>query len=178
MTDQALLDISRACGFDHAALLNVAALEFNPAVRAMCAADRCRSYGKSWACPPACGELEEIAKHAATYKRGVIVQTTGILQDDFDVDAMQETEQTQKERFLALVSIVRQEYPSCLPMSSGACTVCPDCTYPNSPCRFPHLCVPSMEAYGLIVSKTCENSGLSYYYGPKTITYTACILVE
>ena len=36
----------------------------------------------------------------------------------------------------------------------------------------------SMEAFGLLVSEVCTKNGLSYYYGPKTITFTACILTD
>ena len=63
-------------------------------------------------------------------------------------------------------------------VASGGCTVCPKCTCPDTPCRFPDLATPSMEAYGLVVSDVCRDSGLPYYYGPKTITYTACMLVN
>ncbi|MBQ8925438.1 MAG: DUF2284 domain-containing protein, partial [Clostridia bacterium] len=34
----------------------------------------------------------------------------------------------------------------------------------------------SMEAYGLFVTRVCKDNGVPYYYGPKTITYTACVL--
>ena len=50
MTDQELLDLAARCGFDHSGALNTGALDFNPAVRDMCAADRCHSYGKCWTC--------------------------------------------------------------------------------------------------------------------------------
>ena len=178
MTEQQLLDLAAQCGFDHAGKLEAAALKFDPAVRDMCAADRCRSYGRCWTCPPGCGTLEEIAQRAAAYHRGILLQSTGQLEDDFDVDTMLDTERLQKERFAAFVDRVRSEYPDCLPMSSGACTVCPQCTYPDAPCRFPHLAIPSMEAYGLVVSQVCQSSGLPYYYGPGTITYTACVLID
>ena len=36
----------------------------------------------------------------------------------------------------------------------------------------------SMEAYGLLVSNVCRSSGLEYYYGPLTLTYSACILTK
>ena len=178
MTDQELLDLAAQCGFDHAGALNVAAMRFDPAVRDMCAADRCRSYGRCWTCPPGCGTLEEISERAAAYRRGVLLQSTGQMEDDFDVEAMMDTERLQKERFRAFVDRVRSEHPDCLPMSSGACSVCPSCTYPDAPCRFPRLAIPSMEAYGLVVSQVCRDSGLPYYYGPQTITYTACVLID
>lgn len=178
MTNEELLTLAQQCGFEHFGMLNVPALEFNPAVRDMCAAGRCQMYGKCWTCPPGCGTLEEISVKAAAYQRGVLLQTTGQLEDDFDVEVMMDAEKIQKERFKAFVTELRKAYPNCLPMSSGACTMCPTCTYPDEPCRFPHLAIPSMEAYGLVVSKTCEDSGMKYYYGPLTITYSGCVLVD
>lgn len=178
MNDQELLSLAAQCGFDHAGPLNVPAMEFNPAVRDMCAADRCNHYARCWSCPPGCGTLEEVSAKAAAYHRGILVQSTGVMEDDFDVETMFDTEELQKSRFRALVAKVRAVYPDCLPMASGACTICPQCTYPDAPCRFPQLSIPSMEAYGLVVSQVCENSGLAYYYGPKTITYTSCILID
>ena len=167
MTNEELLKLAEECGFEHFGMLNVPALEFNPAVRDMCAAG-----------PPACGTLEEISVKAAAYKRGVLLQTTGEMEDDFDVEVMMDSEKLQKERFKTFVTKLRETYPNCLPMSSGACTMCPTCTYPDAPCRAPHLAIPSMEAYGLVVSKTCEDSGMKYYYGPLTITYSGCVLVD
>lgn len=178
MTNEELLKLAESCGFEHVGMLNVPALEFNPAVRGMCEAGRCGMFGKCWTCPPGCGTLEEIAAKAAVYQRGVLLQTTGQLEDDFDVETMMEAEQIQKDRFKAFVTELRKTYPNCLPMSSGACTMCPTCTYPDAPCRAPHLAIPSMEAYGLVVSKTCEDSGMKYYYGPLTITYSGCVLVD
>lgn len=178
MTNEELLKLAENCGFDHFGMLNVSALEFNPAVREMCSAGKCGMYGKCWTCPPGCGTLEESAEKAARYQRGVLLQTTGQLEDEFDVETMMDAEKVQKERFLAFVSALRDVYPDCLPMSSGACTMCPTCTYPDAPCRAPQLAIPSMEAYGLVVSKTCEDSGMKYYYGPATITYSGCVLVD
>ena len=165
-------------GFSHAGELNVKALRFLPEVRAMCAADRCFNYGKSWTCPPHCGTLEEISERARSYRRGILVQSTGVMEDDFDVECMMETEQQQKERFALLTEQVRKQFPNCLPMAAGACTVCKECTCPDEPCRFPTRAIPSMEAYGLVVSDACESSGMPYYYGPQTITYTSCILID
>ena len=178
MTDQELFDFAASFGFTNVGPLNVAALDFSPEVRSMCAADKCRSYGRSWTCPPYCGTLEEIAEKAKPYSRGILLQSTAQLEDDYDVETMMETGELQKERFLALVKELRKVYPNCLPMSAGTCTICNPCACPDEPCRFPELAIPSMEAYGLWVSKVCEDSGAKYYYGPQTITYTCCILID
>ncbi|OUN21076.1 metal-binding protein [Flavonifractor sp. An82] len=178
MTLEELLTLAAEVGFSHAGPLNTDALRFLPEVREMCASGRCHNYGKCWTCPPYCGTLEEIAAQAARYQCGILLQSTGEMEDDFDVECMMETEQLQKQRFQAFVTQVRAICPDCLPMASGGCTVCPKCTCPDTPCRFPDLATPSMEAYGLVVSDVCRDSGLPYYYGPKTITYTACMLVN
>ncbi len=177
-TTQEILQMAQECGFSHVGELNTQALEFMPEVRDMCAADRCGKFGTCWTCPPGCGTLDEVAARASKYSRGVLLQTTAQMEDDFDVEAMQQAEQDQKRSFEQFVEQLRREYPDCLPMATGGCTLCPQCTYPDAPCRFPKKAIPSMEAYGLLVSKVCEQSGLPYYYGPLTLTYTSCVLID
>ena len=172
-----LFALCQALGFDHFGPLQPDTLRFLPEVREMCAADRCRNYGRSWTCPPHCGTLEDAAQQTKRYTSGLLVQTTGAMEDDFDLEAIMDTEKRHKERFFALVDRVRNLCPGCLPMGSGACTLCETCTCPDAPCRFPDRAIPSMEAYGLLVSEVCEKAGLRYYYGPRTITYTSCILL-
>lgn len=178
MTMDGLLALGRLYGFEHVGELNIPALEFDPRVREMCAADRCHLYGRCWSCPPYCGTLEEVETKARKYKRGILLQSTGQMEDDFDYAAIESTMKRQHRQFANLVSVVRREYPGCLPMGSGGCPVCRVCTCPEAPCRFPERAIPSMEAYGLLVSKVCTDSGLGYNYGPKTITFTACILID
>lgn len=165
-------------GFSHAGALNVSALKFLPEVRSMCAANLCHSYGKNWMCPPGCGPLEDAAAKAANFHHGFLVQTTAELEDDFDIESMTEAENRHKENFNTLTELVRASHPNCFPMAAGTCTICKTCTYPDAPCRFPDKAVPSMEACGLFVSQICEDSGLPYYYGPRTVTYTSCYLLD
>ena len=176
-TTEEILTLAKSCGFTHVGELNMTALEFMPKVRDMCAAGRCHKYGTSWTCPPGCGTLEEAAANAARYHRGVLLQTTAQLEDDFDIEVMQQAEVDQKQSFLSFVEQLRKEYPDCLPMATGGCTLCPQCTYPDAPCRFPKKAIPSMEAYGLLVLQVCKDNGLDYYYGPSWIAYTSCFLL-
>lgn len=165
-------------GFSHAGELNMDALIFMPEVREMCSIDRCHRYGRSWTCPPACGTLEEIAAIAAGFTSGLIIQTTGEMEDEFDAETTMEAGGKQKENFTKFFNNIRHRFNDVLPMGSGGCQICPQCTYPDAPCRYPDQAFPSMEAYGLWVSKVCEESGIPYYYGPNTITYTSCILFK
>ena len=62
------------------------------------------------------------------------------------------------------------------PLTAGCCTICAKFTYPDKPCRYPSKRLSSMEAFGLFVSDICARSGLGYNYGPRTMTYTSCLL--
>lgn len=163
-------------GFSFACELNVGTLEFMPEVRAMCAADRCQSYGRSWNCPPGCGTVEEAAQRASAFKQGILVQTIGQLEDDFDWEGIEAAHQTHRVNFEAFTAKLRGRFSDLMPMGVGACSICEECTYPDAPCRYPERAVPPMEAYGLFVSKVCTLSGAKYNNGPQTITFTSCYL--
>lgn len=128
--------------------------------------------------PPGCGTLEEISERAAAYRRGVLLQSTGQMEDDFDVEAMMDTERLQKERFRAFLDRVRSEHPDCLPCPPGRAPSVPPAPTPTRPAAFPGWPSPPWRPYGLVVSQVCQDSGLPYYYGPQTITYTACVLID
>lgn len=146
----------------------------------MCRADRCRSYGRNWCCPPACPSLEDMARRMADYGDGVLVETVGAMADDFDYEAMMDAEKRHKERFTALTRTLAERYgrDAVLPMGAGTCRRCAACTYPDAPCRFPAERITSMEAYGLLVSQVCESCGAAYYHGPRTITYVSCVFLR
>lgn len=171
-----LLALARQAGFTCAARLNMEGLTARTEVREMCADGKCRMFGRRWSCPPACGTLEQCQARMDRFDRGILVQTTGALEDDFDAQSIADTEQRHKGAFDTLARQARLLYPDCLPLTAGTCTLCKKCTYPDRPCRFPQKRLSSMEAYGLLVSDVCVTSGVKYYYGPKTITYTSCIL--
>lgn len=167
--------IAKDCGFDQAAALDVATLRPMQMVRDACAADKCRLYGRTWTCPPHCGTLEQCTQQMSAYTNGILVQTVGQLRRDIDSKGYQEAAQRHAEQFMQLVKQVRAVYPDALCLGSGGCIACKSCAYPE-PCRFPELAVSSMEAYGLFVTQVCRDNGISYYYGKRTIAYSACIL--
>ncbi len=122
--------------------------------------------------------MEECEKRVRRYHRGILVQTVGELEDSMDGEGMIETENAHKEHFFQLEEKLRTYYPQMLPIGSGACTRCTSCTYPDAPCRFPDKTFASMEAYGMLVTQVCQDNGLAYYYGPCTIAYTSCFLLD
>lgn len=164
-------------GFTKAGKLNPDALIFRTEVRAMCAADKCRHYGKTWSCPPGCGTLDDSKKRVTDYSFGIIVESVAQLEDEFDFETIEETSKNHAVNFRKLIDDLRAEYKKVFPMSAGTCNLCGKCTYPDSPCRYPDKQFISMEAYGLWVSDVCEKSGVPYYNGKNTVTFVSCFLL-
>lgn len=173
-----LLQLARDIGFEDACSLSPETLTPLQAVRDMCASDRCRMYGKRWSCPPACGTLAQCAQKLSGFQSGVLVQTVGVLEDDFDLPGLEKARALHQRRFVTLARQARLSDPGCLPLTAGGCTRCAACTWPKKPCRFPGRMLSSMEAYGLLVSDICEKNGMPYYRGEKTITFTGCVLFD
>lgn len=169
------ITLARELGFSTAAPLDVSKLQAREDVRAMCASDRCHAYGHNWTCPPECGPLDACQARMLGYAHGILVQTVGHMQKDIDSRCYRETERAHMEHFRTFAAQMRAVYPDALCLGAGGCRICKKCAYPE-PCRFPEKAYSSMEGYGLFVTQVCRDNGLDYYYGPRTITYTACVL--
>lgn len=171
-----LIEKGKEAGFTHIVPLDVSTIELLPEVREMCA--KCSQYGKRWACPPACGSLEECRERLSQWTKGILVQTVGTLEDVLDGEGMMETQEQHKETFLKFTDYLYDTYGKVLPIGTGICEICSSCTYPDEPCRFPEKATSSMEAFGMVVSQVCKANNLPYYYGECTIAYTSCYLLE
>lgn len=168
---------AKEIGFSKAALLDVQTLKPRPDVRATCTADKCGAFGKNWTCPPHCGDLETCTERIQSYHRGILLQTVGEMKRSIDYKTMVKTGERHIEMFYQLCDEIRSEHPHALYLGAGGCRICGKCAYPE-PCRFPERACSSMEGYGLLVSQVCKDNNVQYYYGEKTITYTACILFD
>lgn len=176
MKIDALCQLAKDAGFTHAAPMDVHTIELKQEVRDMCAA--CSQYGKRWSCPPGCGDLQTLRQRVAEFPQGVLVQTVGTLEDEFDAEAMLETEAAHKEHLHQLQKLLVDAHPAHLIAGAGCCTICKTCTYPDAPCRFPDKQMVSMEACGMVVSEVCKANNVPYYYGPLTLAYTSCVLIK
>ena len=67
MTDaNQLKEKLEALGVSHAAVIPVSNIPFDRRLRESCEANRCGAYGTNWACPPLCGEIDELITQAKT----------------------------------------------------------------------------------------------------------------
>jgi predicted metal-binding protein len=169
------------CGFSGTGRLNPATILVRREVREACASDKCHAYGKSWSCPPACGSLEECEKRLACFRSGLILQTTGNLEDSFDFESMTligEKHGAHLLDFQEKLGSVFSGDKSWLLLGSGRCKICGQCSYPESQCNYPEKMIVPVEAMGIVVSDLCAANNIPYYYGPGTITYTGCVLLR
>lgn len=162
------------CGFSYAVEMDCSSLELLPEVRQMCEMNTCGQYDHNWSCPPACGTLEQCSERLKPYRRGILVQTVGEIEDWMDFEGMMEVEQDHMKTFTRFAEQLRAAIPESLAVGTGGCRQCESCTYPDQPCRFPQKRYTSMEAYGMEVNRTCKHNNLQYNYGPGKIAYTAC----
>ena len=176
MTIQEFCALAKEIGFEQAGPLDPATIELKEEVREMCASGKCTMYDKRWSCPPGCGTLDECRELLKGYTRGILVQSVGELEDNFDIETMMETEAAHKERFYAMRKALVEKGIDALAAGAGCCTICPECTYPDAPCRFPEQKMSSMEALGMLVLEVCKANDMRYFYGENTIAYTSCFL--
>lgn len=167
-----------AFGFSRAAPMDPRKRRVLEEIQLLCSPGKCSVYDTSWTCPPAAASVEVNRQILARYSSGLIVQSTGPLLGANDQDGIATLDALQKQRMFGFRELLWQRYPNLLALGNGPCTYCDECTYPDAPCRHPDSVIQSMAAFGLIVSEVCANSGLGYNYGPNTLTFTGCYLLE
>ena len=171
-----LLKDAIEAGFSEAMPLDISTLELRDDVRAMCADNKCGQYGINWTCPPNCGALDELKGGISAYKQGIIVQTFGELEDEFDYETTMEIFEKHQKTMMKFAKQLSASNSQVLALGAGACKVCKTCNYPE-PCRSPKSKISSMEAYGMLVSDICKKNGVEYYHGKNTQTFVGCYLI-
>ncbi len=158
------------------ALIKPATIIFRPEYRKKCIANHCGRYNRSWSCPPAIGDPELIIAAIWKYSRGIMIQAISPLEDPYDLESMDQGRKQIQDLTQALNENLRQTGQAFALFDAGSCTICPVCTYPTEPCRFPERMLIAMESLGIDVADLAKNAGMRYYNGPSTITYFALVL--
>ena len=148
------------------------------AFRDMCASNACGMYGKCYMCPPDVGEIDELMAEIRNYRYALVYQSVTELEDSFDYEGMVAARKKMPAVSLALRKVFAGvDILDALHLSVGNCGVCPTCAKQSGePCRAPDLALPSLEAYGIDVSKLASAAGMKYINGQNTVTYFGCVL--
>ena len=151
-------------------------LAFHAEVRRMCEANVCRSYGATWACPPAVGTLAQCREKCLQYGSAMLFNARYPLEDDFDYEGMMAGHRAFKQLCDRLYFLMKDHCVDCLILSNEGCIRCKSCAYPSGACRFPEMLFPSVEGYGSNVRELADRAGLSYNGGAHTVTYFGLLL--
>ena len=177
LTEEALIGNAILHGAQKAFVIDVDKIAFDESLRSYCEMNYCGSFGKNYACPPDVGSVGEVIGKAKAYKKALIFQTIGQLEDSYDFEGMQEAARLHTNVSNQIDHEVKQHYADYLQLTVGGCTVCKTCAIAeNLPCRFPDRAVSSLEAYCMNVSTLAGLCNMKYINGKDTVTYFGAFL--
>lgn len=167
-----------ALGAYKTGIIDAREISLDRAFRAMCEANSCGMYGRCWMCPPDVGDIDVLMAEVAEYDYALVYQTVSELEDSFDFEGMIAA----KKRTYPLAQSLRDVFRNrgidkVLHLGAGGCGVCETCSKKtNEPCRYPGRAMPSLEAYGVNVSRLASAAGMKYINGQNTVTYFGAVL--
>lgn len=163
-------------GFFESGYIATGRLRYHPEVRRDCEKNSCRNYGVTWVCPPAIGTVEECKARVDRYDGMLLFSGKYALEDSFDFEGMVEGLMEFKKCIDRFQDRIRDRLEDFALLSNEGCGRCESCTYPDAPCRFPHLLHHSLTGYGFVVSELAKEAGLRYNNGQGTVTYFGALL--
>lgn len=175
---EALRSAPIALGAYKAAVIETKDITLDRAFRAMCEVNSCGMYGRCWMCPPDVGDIDVLISQVARYDYALVYQTVSELEDSFDFEGMIAAKKRSYPLAQALRDVFRDRgIDKALHLGAGGCGVCETCSkQTNEPCRYPSRAMPSLEAYGVNVSRLASVAGMKYINGQNTVTYFGAVL--
>ncbi len=151
--------------------INPKALEFSDRIRYICTAE-CPMCGKTWACPPAVGEVSQCKEKCLAYSNCLMIGTITEVADISNIDETLATRPAHEEVTNAVRELFRQQGVEPYVLSTEACDICERCSWlDGQPCRHPERMHPCVESHGINLIPTLEENGLDFQYGQNIVTW-------
>ena len=164
MDEKKLLETALEMGFANAALMNTKDLVFMPTFRPLCEENLCGKYAVNYACPPACGTVEEMRRKVLRWPRALVMQTMWDIEDPLD-DSQVKPAKSRHNRLTR--QLIDQAGAPGLMIGASGCSLCTPCAITEGlPCRFPDRQYSCMSAYCIFVQDLAEHCGMEYDCGP------------
>ena len=146
-------------------------LEFSDRIRYICASE-CPMCNKTWACPPAVGEVAECKNRCLQYENCLMVGTITEVSDIADIEEALATRPAHEEITNQVREMFRAQGVEPYILSTEACSVCDRCAWlDGESCRFPEKMHPCVESHGINLIPTLEENGLPFQYGDNIVTW-------
>lgn len=159
-------------GFSAAAVLDTSQIVFDPTFRPYCEENICGQYGVNYACPPACGSVEEMKQRILAHKRALVLQTMWEISDYTDKLAIKQAKGSHNAATIRLMKKFRAEGRPGFMAGSGGCSLCSPCALKKGkPCAFPELQYSCMSAYCIFVKKLADACGMEYDCGEGLLAF-------
>ena len=151
--------------------LNPAELEFSDRIRWICQHE-CPMYGKTWACPPGVGSVEECKGKCLGYQNCLMISTITEVEDISNIDEALATRAPHEKITNQVRDLMRQQGVEPYILSTEACAICDRCAILDGlPCRMPGRMHPCVESHGINILGLLEDMGLSFQYGENVVTW-------
>lgn len=151
-------------------------LDFTQRVRFICQSE-CPMYGKSWACPPAVGTVEECKARCQKYTQCLMIATITEVSDISDIHETLATRGEHEDITNQIADLLRQQGIEPYVLSTEACAVCERCAYlDGQPCRYPQRMHPCVESHGINVIPAMEALEIPFISGENVVTWVSLLL--
>lgn len=150
-------------------------LVFSERIRTICQTE-CPRYGKSWACPPGVGSVEECVEKCLSYPDGLLIVTLTEVSDIANMQEALATRPAHEHITHKVAELLRTQGLQVYGLSTESCAVCEQCTYPEAPCRHKEQMFPCVESHGIVVTDLAEAYGIEYQYGNQVVTWFSLLL--
>ena len=151
-------------------------LEFSSRVRWICE-NECPMYGKTWACPPGVGSVENCEKKCKGFENCLLI---GTITEVESISDMAETLATRPEHEAItdqIRTLLREQGIEPYILSTEACAACEKCAIlDGQPCRFPEKMHPCVESHGINLIPTLEAVGVDFLYSENIVTWYSLLL--
>ena len=167
-----MIDAAVAAGFTHAAVVDTAEIPFEPAFRVCCEDNLCGNYNANYACPPACGTVEEMAERIRSRKKALVLQTLWEIEDVMDMTQIKPAKKAHNRMQRSLLESFGPELPNGFSVGVSACDFCSRCAILDGvPCRIPEQQFSCMSAYCIYVKKLADLCGMEYDCGRGLVAF-------
>ena len=139
-------------------------LVFTERVRKICEQE-CPMYGKTWACPPAVGSVEECRERCLAYPHALVFTTLTEVSDIANLEETLSTRAPHEKITHEVVEMMRTMSSDVMALSTEACAICEHCAYPDGPCRHREKMFPCVESHGILATDIAEKYGIDFFDG-------------
>lgn len=146
-------------------------IEFSERIRYICGAE-CPMHNKTWACPPAVGEVSQCQSRCLGYGHCLLIGTITEVNDIANIEETLKTRPAHEEVTNAVRELFREQGIEPYILSTEACNICDRCAWlDGQPCRYPDRMHPCVESHGINLIPTLEENGLEFQYGENVVTW-------